>query len=68
MSADEKVDAVLRAQADVHEADRRRDEAMAVLREATQDALSSGAGATELAKATGVSRQRIYKWASKEYR
>lgn len=72
MRADEKIDAVLSAQAHLdqvmEENALRQQEAMATLRDATQGALSSGAGATTLAKAAGVSRQRIYKWASKEYR
>lgn len=68
MSHDELIDQVLRAQDDLREAEERRDEAAEALREAAHQALNAGAGATTIAKAAGVSRQRVYKWASKDYR
>lgn len=68
MSTDEMIQVVLDAQRALRDAEQARDDAAAMLRHATQEALAAGAGAAAIAEAAGVNRQRVYKWASKDYR
>ena len=68
MSADELIGQIMKKDAEVKETEAALDHLYAERRELVQQALAAGAGAQELAESLGVSRQRVYKIARKEYR